>query len=132
MSQIGISFTPSGGSELSFIFNNFGGDELPRTYQSTASFSLSANGTSIIDGPAFRQKYQWVISSVVEKTDAEQFDLLFQAWDADRSQGLPAACGVIDQTFGPEVSANAVFVTPPSYVRYGPRFMLVSFGLEEV
>lgn len=132
MSQIGISFTPSGGSELSFVFNNFGGNELPRLYLSTASFAVSANGTSILGGPAYRQKYQWIMSSVVEKAEAEQIDQLFQAWDTDRAQGLPAACGIVDQTFGPEVSTNAIFVTPPSYVRYGPRLMLVSFGLEEV
>ncbi len=132
MSQLGISFTPAGGTELSFVFKNFGGNEIPRTYQSAASFSFSANGTSILGGPAYRQKYQWVMSSVVEKAEAEEIDTLFQAWDTDRAEGLPAACGIIDQTFGPEVSANAVFVTPPSYVRYGPRLMLVSFGLEEV
>ena len=105
---------------------------MPRTYQSTSSFSLSANGTSILGGPAFRQKYQWVLSSIVTRTEAEQIDLLFQAWDTDRAQGLPAACGIVDQTFGPDVITNAVFVAPPSYNRLSPKSTLVSFGLEEV
>lgn len=132
MSQIGISFTSSGSTEYSFIFTNFGDTEMPRSYQSTASFSLSANGTSILGGPAYRQKYQWVMSSIVTKDEALSIDALFQAWDTDRAQGLPAACGVTDQTFGPEVSTSAVFATPPSYNRLSPRLTLVSFGLEEV
>ena len=132
MSQIGLSFTSSGGTEHSFVFKNFGDTEMPRTYKSTAAFSFSANGTSILGGPAFRQKYQWVMSSIVTKAEAEQIDLLFQSWDTDRAQGLPAACGITDQTFGPEISASAVFVTPPSYNRLSPRLTLVSFGLEEV
>ena len=132
MSQIGISFTSSGGPLYSFVFTNFGDTEMPRSYRSSASFSQSANGTTILGGPAFRQKYQWVLSSIVETVEAEQIDLLFQAWDADRAQGLPAACGIVDQTFGPDVSTSAIFVTPPSYNRLSPVLTLVSFGLEEV
>ena len=132
MSQIGISFTSAESTDYSFIFTNFGDTEMPRSYQSNASFSLSANGTSILGGPAYRQKYQWILSSIVEKEEAVQIDALFQAWDTDRAQGLPAACGIIDQTFGAEVSTSAVFVTPPSYNRLSPRLTLVSFGLEEV
>ncbi len=132
MSQIGISFTSADSTVHDFVFTNFGGTDMPRTYQSTSSFTLSANGTSILGGPAYRQKYQWVLSSIVGKNEAIQIDALFQAWDTDRAQGLPAACGIIDQTFGAEVSTSAVFVTPPSYNRLSPRLTLVSFGLEEV
>ena len=133
MSQIGVSFTPSGGSPVySFVFDNFGDNALPRSYQSEASFSQSANGTSIQEGPAYRQKYIWVISSVVETVKAVEFDAMFQSWDTDRSSGLPVACGIIDQTFGVEVSASAVFSTPPTYVRMGPKFTMIAFGLTEV
>lgn len=133
MSQIGVSFTPSSGSPIySFTFDNFGDNSLPRTYQSNVSFSQSANGTSILDGPAYRQKYIWTISSIVDTTYAVQVDAMYQAWDSDRSAGLPVACGVIDQTFGPEVNTSAVFSTPPSYVRLSPALTLVSFALTEV
>ena len=133
MSQIGVSYTPSGGSPVySFVFDNFGDNALPRSYQGSASFTQSANGASIIAGPAFRQKYIWVISSIITKEEAASFDEMFQAWDADRSTGLSAAVGVTDQTFGSPVSASAVMTTPPSYSRMGPRFMLVSFSLTEV
>lgn len=133
MSQIGVSYTPSGGSPVySFVFNEFGDNALPRTYQSTASFSQSANGTSILAGPAYRQKYLWVISSIIDTSVAAQFDVMFESWDSDRSQGLPAACGITDETFGAVVNASAIFSTPPSFVRMGPRLTMVSFALTEV
>lgn len=133
MSQIGVSYTPSGGSPVySFVFDNFGDNDLPRSYQGNASFTQSANGASIIAGPAFRQKYIWVIASLITKEEAVSFDEMFQAWDADRSAGLPSAVGVIDETFGPSVSASAVITTPPTYNRMGPRLMLVAFSLTEV
>ena len=133
MSQIGVSYTASGGSPVySFTFDNFGDNALPRAYQSTASFSQSANGTSIIAGPAYRQKYIWAVSSIIETTVAAQFDVMFQAWDSDRADGLPAACGVIDETFGAVVSTSAIISTPPSYVRMGPKFTMVAFALTEV
>jgi hypothetical protein len=133
MSQIGVSFTPSGGSPVySFVFDNFGDNALPRSYQSEASFSQSANGTTILDGPSYRQKYIWVFSSIIPTTQAVQVDQMFQAWDSDRSAGLPVACGVTDETFGATVTTSAVFSTPPTYVRMGPKFTMVAFGLTEV
>lgn len=133
MSQIGVSYTPSGGSPVySFTFDNFTDNALPRTYDGSASFSSSANGTSILDGPAYKQKYIWAISSIVPTATASSFDSMFQAWDTDRSDGLPAACGVSDETFGSTVNTSAIFSTPPSYVRLSPYYTLLSFGLTEV
>ncbi len=133
MSQIGVSFTPSGGTPVySFTFDNFGDNSLPRTYQSTASFSQSANGTTILGGPAFRQKYLWVISSLITTVKAAEIDEMFQAWDTDRANGLPAAVGVTDTTFGPVVNANARISTPPTYSRMSPVLTMVTFGLTEV
>ena len=133
MSRIGISYTPSSGAPIyNFVLDNFGGPELPRSYQQSAEFSQSANGASIIVGPAYRQKYQWVISTIMPKADAAEFDEMVRAWDLDRASGRPAACGVTDETFGDSVTASAVFATMPTYVRQGPQFFLVSFGLTEV
>lgn len=129
---IGISYTADGGTAYTFQIDNFGDNAMPRSYTSTASFDMSANGASILGGPAYRQKYQWVISTVMQTTDAENFDAMFQAWDTDRSSGLTAACGITDQTWGAVVDTNAVFVTPPSYTYMGPQLTLVSFGLQEV
>ena len=129
---IGISYTASGGTAYSFQIDNFGDNAMPRSYVGSATFDLSANGASILGGPAFRQKYQWVISTIMNTSDAQAFDAMFQAWDTDRGSGLTAACGVTDQTWGPTVDTDAVFVTPPTYTRMSPRLTMVSFGLQEV
>jgi len=133
MSQIGVSYTPSGGSPVySLLFTDFSDNSLPRSYLGNTSFTQSANGASIIAGPAFRQKYVWVISSIVTKEEAALFDQMFQAWDTDRSNGIAAAVGITDQTFGSTVTTSAVITTPPTYNRMGPKYMLLSFGLTEV
>ena len=129
---IGISYTSPGGPAYTFQVDNFGDNAMPRSYVGSLDFDLSANGANILGGPAYRQKYQWVISTIMATPDAESFDAMFQAWDSDRALGLTAACGVIDQTWGPEIDTNAIFVTAPSYARLGPRLTLVSFGLQEV
>jgi len=129
---IGISYTDSGSTAYNFQIDNFGDVAYPRSYTGSASFDMSANGASLLGGPAYKQKYQWVISTVMSTADAQEFDVMFQAWDTDRAAGLTAACGIIDQTWGPDVDTNAVFVSPPSYTRMGPQFTLVSFGLQEV
>ena len=130
--KIGISYTANAGTVYNFEIDNFGDNAMPRSYVGSASFNLSANGTSILGGPAFKQKYQWVISTIMQTTDAESFDTMFQAWDTDRAAGLAAACGIVDETWGPNVTTDAVFVTPPSYTRISPILTLVSFGLQEV
>lgn len=129
---IAISYTADGGAVYNFQIDNFGDNAMPRSYTSSALFNTSASGANLLGGPAYRQKYQWVVSTIMQTTDAESFDIMFQAWDSDRASGLSAACGIIDQTWGPDVDTNAVFVTPPSYTRLGPILTLVSFGLQEV
>jgi len=125
---IGISY----GGTYNFQLDNFGDNAYPRSYVNSATFDLSANGANILGGPAFRQKYQWVISSVMDTAIAQDFDIMFRAWDLDRGRGEAAAVGIVDQTWGADVSTNAVFVTPPVYTRMGPNLTLVSFGLQEV
>lgn len=129
---IGISYTDSGSNVYNFQIDNFGDNAMPRSYTDTASFDMSANGASILGGPAYSQKYQWVISTLMQTTDAESFDTMFQAWDTDRAAGLTAACGIVDETWGPDVTTNAVFVTAPTYTYMGPKLTMVSFGLQEV
>ena len=130
---LGISYTPSGGSPVyNFQIDNFGDNAMPRTYMGDISYEMSANGTNILGGAAYEQKYQWVVSTIMETTDALSFDAMFQAWDTDRANGLTAACGIADQTWGTQVNTNAVFITPPSYTRMGPQLTMVSFGLQEV
>lgn len=133
MSQIGVSFTPNAGSPVySFTFTEFTDNALPRSYLDGFEFSRSTNGSNILTGAPYRQKYIWAISSPISKADAVSFDAMFQAWDTDRSNGLSAAVGIIDDTFGTQVNTSAVFSTNPVYDRWGPAFVLVSFGLTEL
>ena len=129
---IGISYTADEGTAYNFQIDNFGDNAMPRSYAGSVSFEVSANGANLLGGPAYRQKYQWVISTIMQTTDARAFDVMFQAWDIDRAAGLTAACGITDQTWGPDVDTSVVFITAPSYTRLSPKLTLVSFGLREV
>lgn len=131
MSTIGIAYSGTGGSH-NIVIDNFGDAAMPRSYVGSISYDLSSNGASILGGPAYRNKYQWVISTVVPKQTALDIDAMYQGWDADRANGENAACGITDETWGPAVNTSAVFVTSPKYTRLGPAFVLVSFGLQEV
>ena len=132
MPVIGIAYSGTIGA-FNIVITNFGGNQLPRSYQESAAFSTSANGASILAGPAFKQKYQWAISTMMLNSDAEILQNMFEAWDSDRSEGLAAAVGIVDETGpGPDVSTNAVFTTAPTFTRMGPLQMMVSFGLLEV
>jgi len=130
--QIGVSYTPVGGGSFNIVFDQFLGADLPRTYQQGASFSKSANGASIIQGSAYRQKYIWAISAVVTTAVAIQVRQMFEAWDTDRAAGYGAAIGIADTTFGATVSTSAVISTPPTFNRISPTHFQVSFGLTEV
>lgn len=133
MSTITVSYTPDAGSpNYSFTFSEFSEAGLPRSYQAGAAFSQSANGTSIISGSPYRQKYIWAFSSPMTTADAESFDAMFRDWDSDRSSGLAAAVTVADTTFGGTINGVAVFSTNPTYTRMSPNHTMVSFGLAEV
>ena len=131
--SLGISYTPNAGTPVYDItFTDFTDNSLPRVYDSSLNYGQSVTGASVLTGPAFRQKYMWTISAHLTKTKALELDAMFQAWDEDRSNGLNAAVGLIDKTFGPEISTSAIFSTTPSYVYYSGAVVVVSFGLSEV
>lgn len=131
--MIGLSYTPDSGSPVyNVLFRDFTSRELPRTYLSNAAFSNSANGTVILDGPAFRQKYAWAIDCQLSKADALELKALFEAWDTDRSNGLPVACGISDQTFGDQIDTSALITTPPSFTYFSRNLVIVNIGLTEV
>lgn len=132
MASIGLSYTSQSSGSYNFVFRNFGGNEMPRTYTDTATFAQSANGTTILGGPAYQQKRLWAISSMIPTTEAENFDAMYRAWDADRAAGHPVACGITDDTFGATVNTNVIFSTAPTYMRAGPQYTVVSFGVTEV
>ena len=134
MSTIVVSYTSqhSPFTAHSVELKFFSGGEISRTYSGNSTFSLSANGSNVISGPAYRQKYIWGVSAVVTKAEALAFDAMFQDWDTDRAQGLPVVCGVVDGTFGATVNASAIYSTPPSFTKLGPNTYALDFGLSEI
>jgi hypothetical protein len=132
MSTIAISFTSSASTVYNFVLDKFIEDNLPRSYAESNNFSFSVSGSAILTGPAYNQRHIWAISTPLANATAESFDDMYKAWDADRADGLGVALGLIDSTFGTSITTNAVFSTAPSYQKFGPAMMIVSFGLTEI
>jgi hypothetical protein len=132
MAVIAVSFTSSASDVYNFVFDKFFDTTIPRSYVESNTFSFSVSGTAILNGPAYRQKRIWAINSLLTNEQAEDFDEMYIAWDQDRSEGLNVALGLADTTFGPQINANVIFSTPPTYQKFDPRHMLVAFGVTEI
>lgn len=131
--MIGLSYTPDSGSPVyNILFKEFTSRDLPRSYLNNAAFSNSANGTVVLAGPAFRQKYAWAIDCHLTKADAIELRDLFEAWDADRANGLPVACGLTDETFGATINTSVLITTPPTFSYYSQSLVITNIGLTEV
>ncbi|MAH29340.1 MAG: hypothetical protein CL959_01490 [Euryarchaeota archaeon] len=127
MSAIGIAY-----NSFNLLFDTFSGAEVARTYDSSVSFERGLSGQQVIGGRPGRQKFIWAISAVVNADDAKILDDIFKAWDTSRAAGNAAAVGVTDQTLFDPVTTDAVFTTPPSYIRMNAYTYTVAFGLTEV
>jgi len=131
MTDFGIAYSGTGDS-YNIILNSFTEQSIPRTYSNENGLSVGLAGSTILAGPSYAQKRIWAISAVVNKETALEIDAMFRSWDQDRSSGLAAACGIVDRTFGPDISANATFSTAPSFQYVNKNYIIVSFGLTEV
>lgn len=132
MADFGIAYSSSGGSSFNIILAVFAESSIPRSYSNESGMVPGLAGATLLTGPTYSQKRIWSISAVVTKIIALELDSLFRAWDQDRSSGISAACGVVDRTFGPDVSANAIFSTAPTFDYVSDNFIVASFGLMEV
>lgn len=131
--SLGISYTPIAGTPVYDItIKEFTDNSLPRLYDSQIAYGTSVTGASVLEGPAFAQKYIWTISAHFTKEKALELDAMFRAWDEDRSTGANAALGLIDRTFGPEVNTTVLFSSAPSFVYLSPSVIVGSFGLSEI
>ena len=122
-------------STYDFTFTDFTGGELPRTFVSTSALTRSATGAQVYGGAPYTAKYIWAISVVSDKEEARQIMDMFEAFDQERSTGNLPKITVTDTTFGPAVTGEAVFTTPPSVGRWGGAAALsyaVSFGITQV
>ena len=83
-------------------------------------------------GPAFRSKFIWAVSAYLTHAEDQALDSMYQAWDQDRSEGLPAGVGVLDDSMFDPVSSSAIFSTPPVFTRVNHNLMIADFGLTEI
>ena len=134
MASIVISYTAQHGANTAYSIEieEFSGEGLPRSFVGGFNFENSVNGTSILAGPAYQEKRIWAISTPLQSAGTETIYNMFKAWDTDRANGLPAACGVVDTTFVETVSTNAIFSTPPSFTKLGGYGFQIDFGMTEV
>lgn len=129
--SVGIAYSSSGGT-FNVVFSDFVDGALPRSYESQANFARSASGTTSLAGSGAQQKRIWTISVMLGKADSLEVDRMFRAWDQDRSMGLPAACGLTDQTFEEDLTTSVLFTTPPSFRWVSPTTYQVDFAVTEV
>lgn len=132
MSAIGIAYLSQAGQSYNLLLDTFDGNEAARSYDSSVSFERGVSGQQVLTGRPGRQKYIWAISAVLNKADAEKLDDMFRDWDTDRATGKAVAVGITDTTLLASVTTDAIFTTPPSFIRLNPYTYSVSFGLTEV
>lgn len=132
MSAIAIAYTPSGGPTYNFVFTEFLDGTYPRSYVSSTNFDISALGSSILTGPAYQQKRIWAVNTLIPVEDVDDFEAMYRAWDLARSQGSNVALGFTDTTLGAAVSTTVVFSTPPTFSKFGPKYVALAFGVTEL
>lgn len=129
---LSLGYTSQGAIEYNVTFAQFTGEQIARTYQPVTGYSRSVTGAQVLTGPPTRAKYIWAVSASLDKASALVLDNLFRAWDLDRSSGIAAACSLLDSTFGPEISAEVVITTPPTFSYVSEHFVVIDMGLTEV
>lgn len=131
--SVGIAYSSQGGGgSYNVVFRDFVDGALPRAYESQSNFTRSASGTTSLAGSGSLQKRLWAISAMLGNAKALELEGMFRAWDQDRSNGKPAACGLTDQTFGTSLTTSVLFTTPPSFRWVSPTTVQVDFAVTEV
>ena len=132
--SIGIAYSRQSGGTDSYnvVFSDFTDGAYPRGYESQTNFTRSASGTTALAGSGSQQKRIWAISAFIPTSKALELEEMFRAWDLDRSQGYPSACGLTDQCFGSSLTTSVVFTTPPSFAWGSPTATQVDFAVTEV
>ena len=131
--SIAIAYTAQTNSgSWNIVFSEFTSSDIPRTYSGSATFEYSTDGSLVLGGPAYAQKYLWTVDCIISKVKALELDELYRQWDIDRSNLLSAAVGIVDDCWGPQYSGNAIFATAPRFTYLNGSSTLVSLGLQEV
>ena len=134
MDGITLSYTAQHGANTvySIALKTFGDSSVMRARQQTTSTSSSANGTTVLAGSSYAQKSLWNVVAIDTKANVLTIDEMYAAWDKDRADGLAAAVGVNDTTFGAAVVTSAVFPNSPQFTKLGENLYEASFVLTEV
>ena len=132
MGLIRVTYESQEDGNFALDISEFLGEGLPRSFVGTATFSTSANGSSVLGGASSRDKNIWAVSAPLMQADVEILYNMYKAWDKDRSAGQPAGCLVRDDTFIETIEVPAVFSTPPSFTQMGGYGYQVDFGLTEI
>ena len=131
--SIAIAYTAQTNSgSWNIVFSEFTSNDIPRTYSGEATFEYSTDGSLVLGGPAYVQKYLWTIDCIITKTAGLELDQLYREWDTDRASLLAAAVGIVDDTWGPQYTGNAVFASPPKFTYLNGNRCIASLGLQEV
>lgn len=127
-------FTITYGS-TTVTFDEFSGEELPRSILGQASLEFSQVGAGYATGPAKRQRRIWTIAAYASHQQCVDTLAIFDAWDAVRATGANTAeVDIQDELFGSTVLAKGFFSTPPSISLLGAgnqSTYLLTFGLTE-
>ena len=134
MAGIAIAYSQQASpfAQWNIVFEQFTSTDLPRQYANTAGFSRSQTGALLQQGPRYSQKHLWTIDCILTTPKAYELDALYKAWDYDRSTGKSVAVGLLDKTFGPDLSATATFTSAPTFTYAGPGYTIVSFAMAQV
>ena len=116
----------------SIVIRNFLSQDRPRGFQDNNSIDFAATGSVFLLGPSYRNKYIWTVNALMDTSEADTLETLYENWDADRGAGFSAAVSVVDDTTTTTKSVSAIFSTAPSLSKRGPVYWEVAFGLTEV
>ncbi len=132
MSALAIAYTAQSGDVVNITYRNFTTEEVMRTYAPTTAFQRTVGGTQVLNGPSNISKYIWAVSAITDRATALALQELYENWDYDRASGVSAAVGVLDETWGSNVNASAVFSTAPTWTYVTEYYVINTFGLTEV
>lgn len=129
---VAIAFTPTGGPTYNFVFDKFLDSSYPRAYVESTNFDITVSGSTVLTGPAYQQKRIWAVNALIAVDQVDDFESMYRAWDLARSQGNAVALGFTDTTLGNSLSTTVVFSTAPTFTRFGPNYIALTFGVTEL
>lgn len=131
MSSISIGYNTT-----TVSFDQFSGDDLPRSYLSQATLDFSALGVAYSTGSTKRQRKIWAVAAVGTIQQWNNLVIIFEQWDLDRSRGSNVAAVTIQDTLlGSNINTFGFFTTAPTLGKLSPgnnTLFVISFAITEI